>query len=76
MMKASYLLAGRLALASHLSKRTPVAQQAARAIFLATRTNYTMVSQERRCFAYPAHQKLEMPNLSPTMEKVSSVYLL
>jgi len=31
---------------------------------------------ERRQFSYPDHIVMEMPNLSPTMEKVSMRYLL
>ena len=28
---------------------------------------------EKRAFSYPEHLVMEMPNLSPTMEKVSSL---
>ncbi len=36
---------------------------------------HMMAQVAHRQFSLPAHQKLEMPNLSPTMEKVSSSVL-
>lgn len=34
---------------------------------------YDMISYARRGFSFPPHTKLEMPNLSPTMEKVINI---
>lgn len=77
MMKAYQTMTGKLVnkqlmLTALFAKTTPtIGQQAAMGYFVVNKSNPRMMIQhQRRGFALPPHMKLEMPNLSPTMEKV------
>ena len=80
MMKAYQSMTGKLVVNKQLilnalfSKATPtIGHQAAMSYFVVNKSSSSrmMIQQQRRGFALPSHTKLEMPNLSPTMEKVS-----
>lgn len=47
-----------------------------KSIFGSQKTNIGGAFVPSRSFSLPDHIKLEMPNLSPTMEKVSNIYFL
>ena len=61
-----------------LKKSAPVSYMRTAGMFTMNNqinNNKMMTHYNMRSFSLPAHQKLEMPNLSPTMEKVSIYFI-